>query len=162
MGMFYNDTSAGEFATALEQVRGAHHPLGWLHASDRLFQMDILRRQPSGTLAELLGQAALPGDVELRALGLRRAAACSLTSSLPTSSRPAPSSTSRSEEMKIREASLTPAVLRARGLAVDVGSECAREGIDLDVAPVVEDVHVLPDLALFVQDAIAECGGFHP
>ena len=52
---------------------------GWAHARDRLFQMDILRRQPSGTLAELLGQTALPGDVELRALGLRRAAACSLS-----------------------------------------------------------------------------------
>jgi penicillin amidase len=51
---------------------------GWAHARDRLFQMDVSRRQPSGTLAELLGQAALAGDVEFRALGLRRAAACSL------------------------------------------------------------------------------------
>jgi acyl-homoserine lactone acylase PvdQ len=51
---------------------------GWAHARDRLFQMDISRRQASGTLAELLGQAVLPGDVELRAIGLRRAAACSL------------------------------------------------------------------------------------
>jgi penicillin G amidase len=51
---------------------------GWAHARDRLFQMDLFRRQASGTLAELLGQAALPSDVELRTLGLRRAAACSL------------------------------------------------------------------------------------
>ncbi|MDG4825419.1 penicillin acylase family protein [Asanoa sp. WMMD1127] len=47
---------------------------GWQHAADRLFQMDVSRRQASGTLAELLGQPALPGDVEARTIGLRRAA----------------------------------------------------------------------------------------
>ncbi len=47
---------------------------GWLHAQDRLFQMDYLRRVPSGTLAELLGPGALPSDVQLRTIGLRRAA----------------------------------------------------------------------------------------
>ncbi|HZB48781.1 MAG TPA: penicillin acylase family protein, partial [Mycobacteriales bacterium] len=47
---------------------------GWLHATDRLFQMDQLRRTASGTLAELLGPGALPSDVQLRTLGLRRAA----------------------------------------------------------------------------------------
>ena len=36
--------------------------------------MDVLRRQASGTLAELLGDAALASDVEARVLGLRRAA----------------------------------------------------------------------------------------
>jgi penicillin amidase len=51
---------------------------GWVHAEDRLFQMDLARRQASGTLAELLGPAALPSDVELRTLGLRRAAEASL------------------------------------------------------------------------------------
>ena len=47
---------------------------GWMHAEDRLFQMDENRRTASGTLAELLGTAALPSDVQLRTLGLRRAA----------------------------------------------------------------------------------------
>ena len=47
---------------------------GWVHAQDRLFQMDENRRTASGTLAELLGSAALPSDVQLRTLGLRRAA----------------------------------------------------------------------------------------
>jgi penicillin G amidase len=47
---------------------------GWVHASDRLFQMDLTRREASGTLAELLGEAALPGDVQSRTIGLRRAA----------------------------------------------------------------------------------------
>jgi penicillin G amidase len=47
---------------------------GWVHARDRLFQMDVNRREPSGTLAELLGKAALPSDVQARTIGLRRAA----------------------------------------------------------------------------------------
>ncbi len=51
-----------------------HFMLGWVHAEDRFFQMDVLRRQASGTLAELLGIAALPGDVEARTIGLGRAA----------------------------------------------------------------------------------------
>lgn len=51
---------------------------GFVHAQDRLFQMDVTRRRASGTLAELLGPAALSGDVLLRTLGLRRAAERSL------------------------------------------------------------------------------------
>ena len=51
---------------------------GWVHAEDRLFQMDYNRRQASGTLAELLGPAALAADVELRTIGIRRAAQRSL------------------------------------------------------------------------------------
>ena len=47
---------------------------GYIHARDRFFQMDVLRRQASGTLAELLGQSVLSNDVELRTIGLRRAA----------------------------------------------------------------------------------------
>jgi penicillin amidase len=48
---------------------------GWMHAQDRLFQMDYNRRQASGTLAELLGTpTSLASDVQLRTLGLRRAA----------------------------------------------------------------------------------------
>ena len=61
---------------------GTRHDLfflqGWVHAQDRLFQMDVRRRQAEGTLAELLGPAALPTDVQLRTIGLHRAAARSL------------------------------------------------------------------------------------
>jgi penicillin amidase len=52
----------------------AYFMVGYLHAQDRLFQMDSTRRQASGTLAELLGSGALGSDVQLRTLGLRRAA----------------------------------------------------------------------------------------
>src|SRR5882757_2041464 len=47
---------------------------GWVHAQDRLFQMDVTRRSASGTLAELLGKPAIESDVQSRTLGLRRAA----------------------------------------------------------------------------------------
>jgi penicillin G amidase len=56
---------------------------GWVHASDRLFQMDVTRRQASGTLAELLGANALRSDVETRTIGLRRAAERSLPAQSP-------------------------------------------------------------------------------
>jgi len=56
---------------------------GWVQAQDRLFQIDVLRRQASGTLAELLGTAALPSDVELRTIGLARAAERSLAAYSP-------------------------------------------------------------------------------
>ena len=56
---------------------------GYLHAQDRFFQMDVSRRQGSGTLAELLGAPALASDVQLRTFGLRRAAEGSLAALSP-------------------------------------------------------------------------------
>jgi penicillin amidase len=56
---------------------------GWLQAQDRLFQIDVLRRTARGTLAELLGAAALPSDVELQVIGLGRAAQRSLDAYSP-------------------------------------------------------------------------------
>ena len=52
----------------------AYQVMGYLHARDRFFQMDFNRRAASGRLAELVGQGALSSDIELRTLGLRRAA----------------------------------------------------------------------------------------
>lgn len=40
--------------------------LGFLHAQDRFFQMDLLRRMSSGRLSELFGEAALGSDVDFR------------------------------------------------------------------------------------------------
>jgi penicillin amidase len=40
--------------------------LGYLHAQDRFFQMDLLRRAAAGELAALLGPALLPADRDLR------------------------------------------------------------------------------------------------
>src|SRR5215213_6708385 len=58
--------------------RDALFALGYSHARDRFFQMDLLRRTFSGTLGELVGTAVLEQDVQLRTLGLRRAAEASL------------------------------------------------------------------------------------
>ncbi len=52
----------------------AYFAMGYLHARDRLFQMDYNRRLFSGTLAELVGQSGLDSDIQFRTLGLRRAA----------------------------------------------------------------------------------------
>lgn len=50
----------------------ASRALGYLHASERLWQMDMLRRQASGNLAEIVGPDGLPGDTLMRQLGIRR------------------------------------------------------------------------------------------
>ncbi len=47
---------------------------GFLHAQDRYFQMDLLRRSGAGELAEIFGAAALPLDQAHRLHGFRRTA----------------------------------------------------------------------------------------
>jgi penicillin amidase len=47
---------------------------GFLHAQDRFFQMDLLRRSAAGELAALFGRAALEMDIEVRPLRLRQVA----------------------------------------------------------------------------------------
>lgn len=48
---------------------------GYVHAQDRLWQMELGRRAARGTLAEVFGESALPADRLARSLGLARAAA---------------------------------------------------------------------------------------
>ncbi|MES1166621.1 MAG: penicillin acylase family protein, partial [Pseudomonadota bacterium] len=45
--------------------------LGYLHAQDRFFQMDTLRRHAAGELSEIVGKAALPLDQAARIHGFR-------------------------------------------------------------------------------------------
>lgn len=59
---------------------------GFVHAQDRFFQMDLLRRRPAGELAELFGEAALEADLEVRPLRLRHVSRQSLER-LPTAER---------------------------------------------------------------------------
>lgn len=47
---------------------------GFVHAQDRLWQMEVSRRIAAGRMAELLGPAALETDRFLRTLGVRRSA----------------------------------------------------------------------------------------
>jgi penicillin G amidase len=48
--------------------------IGYLHAKNRLFEMDIMRRQGSGTLAEALGKFVIEEDYLQRQIGLDRTA----------------------------------------------------------------------------------------
>ncbi|QJD58072.1 penicillin acylase family protein [Pseudomonas sp. gcc21] len=50
----------------------AYRTLGYLHAQDRLFQMDLLRRIGAGRLSELFGQESLATDRFFRSLGISR------------------------------------------------------------------------------------------
>ena len=45
--------------------------LGYVHARDRMFQLDLMRRAASGRLSEIAGPGTLPIDKEMRVLGLR-------------------------------------------------------------------------------------------
>lgn len=46
--------------------------LGWLHASERLFQMELIRRVAEGRVAKLFGAKALPLDTIARRMGFAR------------------------------------------------------------------------------------------
>ena len=59
-------------------VADAYFALGFVHAQDRLWQMEMNRRIAAGRLAEILGSGALETDRFLRTLGLRRAAEANL------------------------------------------------------------------------------------
>lgn len=50
----------------------AFRALGWLHAQERLWQLEMNRRIVRATMAEALGADALPTDRFLRMLGVRR------------------------------------------------------------------------------------------
>ncbi|HZD26096.1 MAG TPA: penicillin acylase family protein, partial [Alphaproteobacteria bacterium] len=52
----------------------ALYALGFVHAQDRLWQMEMSRRIGAGRLSELLGKATVPTDRLLRMLGLYRVA----------------------------------------------------------------------------------------
>jgi penicillin G amidase len=60
--------------------------LGFLHARDRMFQMELMRRAASGRLSEIAGGATLPLDRMMRTLGLRQSALADLAA-LPDDTR---------------------------------------------------------------------------
>jgi penicillin amidase len=48
--------------------------VGYIHAQERLWQMELVRRAGTGRLAEILGEPALPADKMFKTLGLWRTA----------------------------------------------------------------------------------------
>lgn len=61
-----------------ESLEDAMRALGYVHAQDRLWQLEMNRRTAAGRLAEALGASALDADRFLRTLGVRRAAEANL------------------------------------------------------------------------------------
>ncbi len=60
--------------------------LGFVHAQERFFQMDLMRRRAAGELAEIIGAAALPLDKDNRRHGFR-ALAQQVLAQLPADDR---------------------------------------------------------------------------
>ncbi len=60
--------------------------LGFVHARDRMFQMDLMRRAAAGRLSAVFGSAALDYDRLMRTLGLARSAEADYQA-LPASTR---------------------------------------------------------------------------
>ncbi len=54
--------------------RDAAAAIGYVHARDRMFQMELMRRAASGRLSEIAGPATLPFDRQMRVFGLARLA----------------------------------------------------------------------------------------
>jgi penicillin G amidase len=59
-------------------IEDAHFGLGFAHAQDRLWQMEMSRRIAAGRLSEVVGPAGLETDRFLRTLGVRRIAEANL------------------------------------------------------------------------------------
>src|SRR5574341_762802 len=57
-----------------ETEHDGYFSLGYLHASDRMFQMDMARRVSQGRLSELLGAITLEMDKKQRQIGHNRLA----------------------------------------------------------------------------------------
>ena len=57
-----------------ESETDAMFALGYVHASERLWQMDLLRRAGGGELSEIFGEDMIENDKYLRTLGMRKAA----------------------------------------------------------------------------------------
>src|SRR5208337_1620119 len=68
------------FATSMDDAARA---LGYLHASERLFQMELQRRVGQGRLAEVLGAERLGADKFIRTLGFYREAESSFNALSP-------------------------------------------------------------------------------
>jgi penicillin G amidase len=75
--------AAGVPAIRAGSTADAMAALGWVHANDRLFQMELTRRASAGRLAELFGERALGYDQRMRRLGFGDAAERLLAAAAP-------------------------------------------------------------------------------
>ena len=73
----YRDTLGVPYIFA-DKDEDAAFALGFLHAQERLFQMEMIRRAGEGRLSEIFGNSTLPYDKMFRTLGIARLAEESL------------------------------------------------------------------------------------
>lgn len=71
-----------------ENGEDAYRALGYVHAMERIFQMEMMRRAGSGTLAELLGEELIDADKFFRTLGIPAHAKLSAATFLANDSFP--------------------------------------------------------------------------
>ncbi|CAA7613937.1 putative Acyl-homoserine lactone acylase quiP [Magnetospirillum sp. LM-5] len=69
--------SIGVPTITARSVRDGYFSIGWVHAQDRIWQMEWQRRIGAGRLAELVGAPAVETDKFMRTLGLYRLAEAS-------------------------------------------------------------------------------------
>ena len=67
----YRDSMAIPYIIAKTEEDAAF-ALGFVHAQDRLFAMDIIRRAGEGRLSEVMGEKSVPFDKMFRTVGLKR------------------------------------------------------------------------------------------
>jgi penicillin amidase len=81
------ETDALAIPTVAAPTRAdAYRVLGYFHARDRLFQMDLMRRKSAGRLAEIFGEKALPVDLRQRVYRFQQAAEA-IVANLPEDQR---------------------------------------------------------------------------
>lgn len=68
--VFYDDFGVPHIYAGHEE--DAYYALGYVHAQDRLFQMEMIRRAASGRLSEILGKDLVKVDKLFRALGINQ------------------------------------------------------------------------------------------
>jgi len=71
--------ASGVASIEANSIADAYFTLGYVHAQDRLWQMDLQRRLAGGTLSEIMGKATVGADKYTRTLGLAEAARHSLS-----------------------------------------------------------------------------------
>jgi len=79
----YRDSFAVPYIIA-ESDEDVAFALGYLHAQERLFTMDLIRRAGEGRLSEILGESAIPFDKMFRTVGIKRNIAKNLGKYNPT------------------------------------------------------------------------------
>lgn len=67
----YRDSMAVPYIFA-ESDEDAVFALGYLHAQERMFTMDLIRRAGEGRLSEILGEKTIPFDKMFRTVGIKR------------------------------------------------------------------------------------------